>query len=105
MREFRQSHVEDKKLKAHELHKQLRQAALDHYGSVCACCGETRIEFLCIDHVNGGGSKHRKTLKVEIYRWFKQNDYPAGFRVLCHNCNASLGFYGYCPHQPHPVGG
>jgi hypothetical protein len=22
------------------------------------------------------------------------------YRVLCHNCNTALGFYGYCPHQP-----
>ena len=21
-----------------------------------------------------------------------------GYRVLCHNCNTSLGLYGYCPH-------
>jgi hypothetical protein len=22
------------------------------------------------------------------------------YRVLCHNCNMALGFYGYCPHHP-----
>jgi hypothetical protein len=22
-----------------------------------------------------------------------------GYRVLCQNCNAARGLYGYCPHQ------
>ena len=21
------------------------------------------------------------------------------YRLLCHNCNQSMGWYGYCPHQ------
>lgn len=32
-------------------------------------------------------------------KWLKRNDWPKGFRVLCHNCNSSLGYYGYCPHR------
>jgi len=80
-----------------------RQKALDHYGSVCACCGESTYEFLVIDHINGGGTKHRKGIGVKragavIYRWLKQNNYPEGFRVLCQNCNSALGHYKYCPH-------
>lgn len=35
--------------------KRTRLACLEHYGKVCACCGEHRYEFLAIDHVNGGG--------------------------------------------------
>jgi hypothetical protein len=31
----------------------------------------------------------------------RQNSYPTGYRVLCHNCNFALGHYGYCPHK-HP---
>jgi len=34
-----------------------------------------------------------------FYRWLKQNNFPEGFRVLCINCNFSLGIYGYCPHE------
>lgn len=26
-----------------------------------------------------------------------KNKYPSGFRVLCWNCNSSLGLYGYSP--------
>jgi hypothetical protein len=28
-----------------------------------------------------------------------KNNFPDGFQVLCHNCNMSIGLYGYCPHQ------
>lgn len=77
-----------------------RQEVLDHYGSVCACCGEGRWEFVAIDHIHGGGTEHRRKDRIsDIYKWLKKNNYPEGYRVLCHNCNSSLGYYGYCPHQ------
>jgi hypothetical protein len=34
-----------------------------------------------------------------IYPWIIRNGFPAGFRVLCHNCNIALARYGVCPHQ------
>lgn len=65
----------------------------------CPNCSETHLEFLTIDHINGGGAKHRASLKGNnIYRWLRINKFPNGFRVLCINCNFSLGKYGYCPH-------
>lgn len=66
----------------------------------CSCCGETNIEFLCFDHIDGGGGKHRKSGGgvINIGTWLKNQNFPPGFRVLCHNCNSSLGHYGYCPH-------
>lgn len=77
-----------------------RLAVLARYGNKCTCCGETRQEFLAIDHIDGGGNKHRKELgNKSFYGWLIKNDYPAGFRVLCHNCNMALGCYGYCPHN------
>lgn len=80
-----------------------RNAAIEHYGSKCACCGESRPEFLAIDHINGGGNKHHKEIKgMAIGIWLKNNGYPEGFRVLCHNCNQSLGHFGYCPHNNLP---
>lgn len=81
----------------------LKKQVIGHYGGVCACCGETTIEFLCIDHVNGGGARHREKLGmnggVQFYRWLRRNHFPTGYRVLCSNCNLSLGAYGYCPHK------
>lgn len=82
-------------------HKKLRQQALDAYGGArCACCGETIWEFLCIDHIAGGGNKQRFAIgnNGKFYNWLRQNSYPPGYQVLCHNCNLAKGFYGACPH-------
>lgn len=88
------------RLRLKNRYRQLRAEALRKYGELCACCGESRYEFLVIDHVLGGGTAHRKRLrKRTIYAWLKENGYPPGFRVLCVNCNHSLGLYGYCPHS------
>lgn len=86
-------------------HQSYRVEALRHYSEGvprCACCNERALEFLTFDHIDGGGAKHRRDLKgkaASFGHWLKQNDYPPGFRVLCMNCNFSLGMYGQCPHQ------
>lgn len=72
----------------------------------CACCDELHIEFLGIDHINGGGTKHRRKIgkgSSQIYRWLKRNNYPKGYRVLCNNCNSALGLFGYCPHKSNKI--
>ena len=88
-------------------YRKRKEEVIDHYGGSCECCGEHRREFLTIDHVNGGGTKHRKTLGVEggssIYRFLQVRDYPDGYRVLCMNCNFSMGLFGYCPHQQESI--
>ena len=76
----------------------------DHYGGKCECCGESELKFLAINHKDGGGSKHRKTISGggcghSIYRWLQKNNYPENFNVLCHNCNMAEGFFGSCPHN------
>ena len=85
-----------------------KKACFAHYGNKCACCGESRIEFLSIDHINGGGTKFRQQNKgmagVRMYGWLIKNDYPDGYRLLCHNCNQSMGYHGYCPHQRESCG-
>jgi hypothetical protein len=86
---------------------ELRIKVMGYYsnGSMsCECCGENTVEFLSIDHINGGGAAHRRSLKMKaggymFYRWLINNGYPGGFRVLCHNCNMSYGSFGFCPHQ------
>jgi len=87
----------DRKLLRYKL---LRKAVIDGYGGKCDCCGEKQIEFLAIDHVNGGGQKERKTKSIgQIMKKIIREDFPEEYRVLCHNCNSSIGFYGYCPHK------
>lgn len=56
---------------------------------VCCKCGYSDIRALSLDHINGGGTKHRRELgKVgtEFYRWIKESGYPAGYQVMCMNC-------------------
>src|SRR3990167_5629647 len=54
---------------ARENHQRVRQEALTAYGATCKCCGETRIEFLAFDHINGGGNEHRR----KIGKYFGNN--------------------------------
>ncbi len=85
--------------------KSFRIKCLNAYGGnppKCACCKENKYEFLCIDHIKGGGRKHRKKLGFGgqvLYRWLVKYNFPKGFQVLCHNCNLAKGFYGKCPHK------
>lgn len=76
--------------KALERNRQIRLEVLRYYGNgqlACSQCSEKRIECLSIDHINGNGSAHRKTLGGDnIFRWLKRNSYPLGFRTLCMNC-------------------
>jgi hypothetical protein len=76
----------------------LRQEVISHYGGVCVCCGETRTEFLALDHRNNDGASHRKVVK-KVYQWAKDNNYPDMLQILCHNCNLAKAFYGACPHE------
>lgn len=81
-------------------HKEIRQQAFDGYGGKCSCCGEDKFEFLAIDHVHGNGRKEREKLSTrQIANKVIKNNFPDLYRVLCHNCNQSLGWFGYCPHK------
>lgn len=80
-----------------------RLAVLTNYSGGkprCACCGEPELKFLAIDHIDGGGRAHRAKYRSpwSYFKWFRDNGFPAGFQVLCHNCNCAKGFYGSCPH-------
>lgn len=74
-------------------------------GAFCTCCGENEFDFLELDHINGGGTRQRHTDKIagnKLLYWIIRNKYPAGFQVLCSNCNRSKGKpsnYNKCVHQ------
>lgn len=83
-----------------------KQKIFNYYGGtppVCACCGEKEIAFLSLDHINGGGIKHRKSIGstsgAAMYSWAIRNDFPPMFQVLCMNCNFAKGSNGKCPHE------
>lgn len=71
-----------------------------HYGgAICSCCAVIGLEFLSLDHVNNNGNKDPDS-GGKLYRRLIKENFPPGFRVLCHNCN--LGRHingGVCPHK------
>lgn len=83
----------------------LKEECFRQYGNKCACCGESTIEFLTIEHELGNGNNHRRELfkhnvgGSHMYRWLKKNGYPAGFSILCMNCNWAKRYGGICPHK------
>lgn len=78
-----------------------RRRVIEHYGGVCVCCGEWRLEFLALDHKDGGGEDHRRSVGrgSKIIDWVFVNGFPLVFEVRCHNCNQSRATFGYCPHE------
>ena len=79
----------------------LKQEVMDAYGGTCTCCGVTELVFLSIDHMDGDGAARRRAGDhahgKNFYGWLKENGYPAGFQVLCFNCNFAKS-NGGCPH-------
>ena len=84
----------------------LKFDAITAYGGECAICGEPHIECLTLDHSFNDGAKFRKEYKMHgggstFYRWLRQRGFPQdlGLRVLCWNCNCSIGTFGYSPYE------
>ena len=101
----------------------LRQDVQNAYGGACQCCGETEPVFLAIDHINGHGGDHRRSLPAlspslrphkkrktqergssTFYRWLRRSGYPKDdFQLLCFNCNRGKHVMKVCPHQTQPT--
>jgi hypothetical protein len=86
--------------------REKRKIAILHYGGNpprCACCGESRYEFLSLNHIGprgiGARDRERHSGQAGVIRHIIKTGFPNGYNVLCHNCNMSMGYYGYCPHQ------
>lgn len=90
---YHQKNGEAIRKKDREWEKRNKKKVFEHYsnGSLkCANCEYNVYETLTIDHINGGGSKHRKKLNVwgnRFYEWLIRNKFPKRYQVLCHNCN------------------
>lgn len=95
---YREIVLEKKRVWSRAKQRKLKEDALSFYGKLCACCGESRYYFLCIDHIDGGGAKHIKSISGNnLYRWLKVNHYPSGFQTLCFNCNFAKRDKKVCP--------
>lgn len=90
-------------------------AAITRLGGKCACCDDDQLEFLQLDHKNGGGTAHRKKLSLgAFYYWAATaplREVKAILRILCANCHHAISTRGQCPlhrrlkgkgsHRPH----
>lgn len=82
----------------------LRNLVYMHYSNglmKCNCCGESTYRFLTLDHINGGGNKHRELVggPIAVLKDIIDKGYPEGFQILCYNCNCGRARNdGVCPH-------
>jgi hypothetical protein len=77
-----------------------KKIVLDYYSNgkfECACCHENQYEFLTIDHIVKREKEHGSG--APFYNWLIRNNFPAGFQVLCFNCNCSKKYLVECPHK------
>lgn len=94
---WRSNHLAAERICRRTRYKELRVTVLKAYGNKCSCCRRRGIEFLTIDHVNGGGRKHRKAKgSMAILRAIIKLNFPKKYRILCWDCNGARGVYGYC---------
>lgn len=95
-------------LRKKSAYKALKLEALQAYGGRCACCGESRYQFLTFQHSNGDGAAHRAEIcgnyrhaGASFVRALKRLGFPPvpGLEVLCYNCHMATDLNGCCPHR------
>jgi hypothetical protein len=89
---------------AHKSAQRLRQQVVDAYGGRCSCCGEDRLPFLTLEHMNGDGKAHRARLGTgggaKVWRDLKRRGWPQeGYEILCWNCHLATARGAICPHK------
>lgn len=86
--------------KQNDRYRMRRSAVIQSYGDCCKQCGENQYEFLTIDHVHGGGNKHRKEVCSSslIDHLYNNKVNPDDYQVLCYNCNCSKNYTGKDKH-------
>lgn len=92
----------------------VRLECLQHYSGLempsCRCCGETIIEFLQLDHIDGNGAEYKKFMVNRngtnlfgnaMHYHLKNSEWPnePRLQVLCVNCNFGKRIGKYCPHE------
>jgi hypothetical protein len=76
-----------------------REKLIRMYGGCCACCGETYVPYLDIDHVDNDGMAHRAQYANYVaYVLAIMREHHAGLQVLCANCHAAKTRRYQCVH-------
>ena len=84
----------------------LKQKLVEGYGGKCTCCGEYRIEFLTLEHLNRDGKEHKLALTGKtkcgssiLYKDVINRNFPPEYTILCFCCNHSQSKGTPCPHK------
>jgi hypothetical protein len=85
--------------KKKEYSDRIKRQGIAHYGGKCSCCGESMIEFLTLEHLNGRNPNEKRITGKKAWALAKAQGYPNTYTVLCFNCNCAKGAYGICPHM------
>lgn len=66
------------------------------YGGRCNCCGDSRVEMLTLEHVNGKGIRCQTT---SLMRKLIELKFPVGYLCLCYGCNVATKHGRPCIHS------
>jgi len=106
-KEYSKSHREKSNIASKKSQQKTRLKVIKHYSQgkmCCACCGESIIRFLNIDHIDNDGYKYKFKGEAHsshrLWYFLIKHNFPDGYQVLCFNCNlGKSGNKGICPHQ------
>jgi hypothetical protein len=88
------SRANDHRRTMHESEQRRRERVISGYGGACVCCGAGEPKFLTVDHVDGLKGRRDR----HLYRKLIESGFPAGFQLLCANCNQGKQLNGgSCP--------
>ena len=80
----------------------IKYDVMQRYGGECFCCGEDRIGFLTLDHINDDGAARRQSGEHSggghFYKRLRKAPLDPHLRVACYNCNCGRRATGVCPH-------
>ncbi len=90
-----------------ERNAKVRKEMFAAFGDRCACCGETELKFLDLDHTNNNGKEKRAeygNAQQEILALQKKGWPREGYQIMCSNCHQGRHRNnGVCPHKANTI--
>lgn len=84
-----------------------RLLCVEAYGAKCECCGIDVEKYLQLDHIDGGGDEHRRSIfgrkQGPMAKWARQNNFPKILQLLCANCHQAKTRNDPCTDADHIV--
>jgi len=89
-RNYKRLNSDDVKKSLRQSYHALKMRVIKVLGGKCKRCGITDWRVLQVDHVNGGGTREAKVLKLKargFYQHVLKNAHSGKYQLLCANCN------------------